>query len=179
MIFFKRDKDIHFDLYYKIVSISREAGFYSKCKVPDTTDGRFEILLLHLIILIRKLKKDRKEQLSQSVVDLMFSSIDLSFREEGVGDLSIPKKMKKVGMVFYGRSTSLEDIMDTQDALKKKKLLDDYFLRNAFFSDTSYKKNAGELSKYTIAFEELLEKVSISEIPKLDTQGIKGTTILN
>ena len=172
MIFFKRNKDIHFDIYYKIVNMSRDTNFYSKCKVPDTTDGRFEILLLHLIILIRKLKKDRKEQLSQSIVDLMFSSIDLSFREEGVGDLSIPKKMKKVGMVFYGRSTSLEDILDMQDELKKKSLLSDYFLRNAFSSDTSYKKNADELSKYAIAFERLIEKISISEIPKLDIQAI-------
>ena len=141
--------------------------------MPDTTDGRFEILLLHLIILIRKLKKDKKEFLSQSIVDLMFSSIDLSFREEGVGDLSIPKKMKKVGMVFYGRSTSLEDILDTQDELKKKSLLTDYFLRNAFSSDTSYKKNADELSKYAIAFAGLVEKISISEISKLDIQAIK------
>ena len=172
MIFSKRDKDIHFDLYYKIVNISRDKGFYSKCKVPDTTDGRFEILLLHLIVLLRKLKKDGKEHLSQSIVDLMFSSIDLSFREEGVGDLSIPKKMKKVGMVFYGRSTSLEDIMDIPDVLKKKNLLGDYFLRNAFSSDTLYEKNADELSKYTIAFEELIEKVGIEEIPKLDIQGI-------
>ena len=103
----------------------------------------------------------------------MFSSIDLSFREEGVGDLSIPKKMKKVGMVFYGRSSSLEEIMDTQDILKKKKLLDDYFLRNAFSSDDSYKKNANELSKYTIAFEGLIEKVSLNEIAKLDIKAIK------
>ena len=173
MIFFKRNKDIHFDLYYKIVNISRNKDFYSKFKVPDTTDGRFEILLLHLIILIRKLKKDRKEHLSQSIVDLMFSSIDLSFREEGVGDLSIPKKMKKVGMVFYGRSTSLEDIMDIQDILKKKNLLGDFFLRNAFSSDPSHKKNANELSKYTIAFEQLIENVNIEEIPKLNTKGIK------
>ena len=128
---------------------------------------------MHLIILIRKLKKDGKELLSQSIVDLMFSSIDLSFREEGVGDLSIPKKMKKVGMVFYGRSTSLEDIMDTQDILIKKNLLGDYFLRNTFSSDASFKKNADELSKYTIAFEGLIEKVSIKEIPKLDIRTIK------
>ena len=173
MIFFKRNKDIHFDIYYKIVNISRDTNFYSKCKVPDTTDGRFEILLLHLIILIRKLKKDRKEYLSQSIVDLMFSSIDLSFREEGVGDLSIPKKMKKVGMVFYGRSTSLEDIMGTQDILKKKNLLGDYFLRNTFSSDPSHKKNANELSKYTIAFEKLIENVNMEEMLKLNTQGIK------
>ncbi len=173
MILFKKNKDIHFDIYYKIVNISRNSDFYSKYKVPDTTDGRFEILLLHLIILIRKLKKDRKEHVSQSIVDLMFSSIDLSFREEGVGDLSIPKKMKKVGMVFYGRSSSLEEIMDTQDILKKKKLLDDYFLRNAFSSDDSCKKNANELSKYTIAFEGLIEKVSLNEIAKLDIKAIK------
>ena len=173
MIFFKKNKDIHFDIYHKIVNISRDTDFYSKCNVPDTTDGRFEILLLHLIILIRKLKKDRKEHLSQSIVDLMFSSIDLSFREEGVGDLSIPKKMKKVGMVFYGRSTSLEDILDTEDELNKKSLLIDYFLRNAFSSDTSYKKNAEELSKYAIAFVGLVENVSISEISRLDIQAIK------
>ena len=53
------------------------------------------------------------------------------------------------------------------------KLLDDYFLRNAFSSDDSYKKNANELSKYTIAFEGLIEKVSLNEIAKLDIKAIK------
>ncbi len=172
MIFFKSDKDTHFDLYYKIVNISRGRDFYTKCQVPDTMDGRFEILILHLIVLIRKLKMENQEQLSQSIVDLMFSSIDLSLREEGVGDLSIPKKMKKVGMVFYGRSTSLEQILETDDVTIKKNLLDDYFLRNAFSSNASNKKNADLLSRYTIAFEGLLTKVSISEIPKLDVQSI-------
>ena len=173
MIFFKKNKDIHFDLYYQIVDISRDKSFYSVCEVPDTTDGRFEILLLHLIILMRKLKRDSFEPLSQSIVDLMFSSIDLSFREEGVGDLSIPKKMKKVGMVFYGRSSSLEQILDISDITRKRNLLCDYFIRNAFSSDISFKKNADKLSHYTIKFEELLINASLTDIHKLEVQFIK------
>ena len=63
--------------------------------------------------------------------------------------------------------------MKVCDELKKKSLLSDYFLRNAFSSDMSYKKNADELSKYAIAFEGLIEKISVSEIPKLDIQAVK------
>tara|TARA_B100000900_G_scaffold365423_1_gene340662 strand:+ start:56 stop:595 length:540 start_codon:yes stop_codon:yes gene_type:complete len=179
MIFFKKNKDDHFDLYYKIVNISREESFYSDYEVPDTTDGRFEILLLHLIILIRKLKRESLEHVSQAIVDLMFSSIDLSFREEGVGDLSIPKKMKKVGMVFYGRSTSLDQILEVDDYSTMSNLLVDYFIRNMFSSDDKFKRRADELSQYTIRFEEALKKVSIKDIPSLNLHAIVQQTYPN
>ena len=77
MIFFKRNKDIHFDIYYKIVNISRDTNFYSKCKVPDTTDGKVRDSIITSHHFDTKIEKDRKEYLSQSIVDLMFSSIDL------------------------------------------------------------------------------------------------------
>ena len=81
--------------------------------------------------------------------------------------------MKKVGMVFYGRSTSLEQILDISDINRKRNLLSDYFIRNAFSSDISFKNNADKLSQYTIMFEELLINANLNDIQKLEVQFIK------
>ena len=76
-------------------------------------------------------------------------------------------------MVFYGRSSSLEQILDISDISVKRNLLCDYFIRNAFSSDISFKKNADKLSQYTIKFEELLINANLTDIQKLEVQFIK------
>jgi cytochrome b pre-mRNA-processing protein 3 len=107
---------------------------------------------------------------------LMFKSIDLSFREEGVGDLSIPKKMKKVGMVFYGRIENLDRILEIEEFHTKHQELSNYFLRNAFLSNSDYMDASEAFVIYTLGFEELLETLSISEIEDLSFNASKFFT---
>ena len=172
MIFFKKKSDTHFYLYEKMAKLSRNINLYKSCTFLDSIDGRFEMLLMHVILLVRRLNSENKDGLSQSVVDLMFSTIDLSFREEGVGDLSIPKKMKKVGKVFYGRIASLDNVLKIEDPTNRREEIVKYFMRNAFLDDKKYISNAITLSEYVIYLEEVLRNSKIEDIIKIEIEEV-------
>jgi cytochrome b pre-mRNA-processing protein 3 len=96
-------------LYGAIVAQARVPGFYLTFGVPDTPEGRFELLVLHLALVCRRLgRAEGAEQasaraLSQGVFDMFCHDMDHNLREMGVGDLTVPKTMRKLGEAFYGR----------------------------------------------------------------------------
>lgn len=97
-------------LYAALVEQARRPGFYTACGVPDTPDGRFDMILLHAFLLLRRLKRDHAKTaaLGQSVFDLMFADMDQNLREMGVGDLSVGKRVKAMAQAFYGRIAAYE-----------------------------------------------------------------------
>lgn len=97
-------------LYSAIVAQSRRAEFYTDFAVPDTIEGRFEMVVLHTALLCHRLKDgtEAERALSQEVFDTFAADMDRTLREIGVGDLSVPKKMKKIGAAFYGRATAYD-----------------------------------------------------------------------
>lgn len=99
-------------LYRACVSQARQPVFYEKYGVPDTIDGRFDLLLLHVWIVMRKLNS---MPVKQKLFDLMFSDMDRSLREMGVGDMSIRKKMKPMIQAFYGRVQAYERALTTDN----------------------------------------------------------------
>ncbi len=114
------------DLYSAIVEQSRQPAFYLEGAVPDTVDGRFEMISLHSFLVMRHLKGkgEGAQDLSQAVFDRMFSDMDQSLREIGVGDLSVGKRVKEMAKVFYGRIVAYEAALDggeesLEDALRR------------------------------------------------------------
>ncbi|MEX1034889.1 MAG: ubiquinol-cytochrome C chaperone family protein [Sneathiella sp.] len=101
-------------LYAEIVRQSRLPVFYERAAVPDTVDGRFEMILLHAFLVMRHLKGrgDAAQRLSQRLFDQMFADMDQSLREIGIGDLSIGKHIKKMAKAFYGRVAAYEAALD-------------------------------------------------------------------
>jgi cytochrome b pre-mRNA-processing protein 3 len=97
-------------LYATLVAQARQPGFYTACGVPDTPDGRFDMILLHAFLLLRRLKRDHAKTvaLGQAVFDLMFADMDQNLREMGVGDLSVGKRVKAMAQAFYGRIAAYE-----------------------------------------------------------------------
>lgn len=109
--------DAVYAAYNFIVAQSRQPRFYADWGVPDTVTGRFDMISLHLALLLRRLKADESAApFGQQLIDLFFSDMDRSLREMGVGDLSVPKKMRKMGEVFYGTVASLDDSLGSSDA---------------------------------------------------------------
>ncbi|MFH3478866.1 ubiquinol-cytochrome C chaperone family protein [Xanthobacter variabilis] len=104
-------------LYGAIVAQSRRAVFYTDFGVPDTLEGRFEMVLLHTILVCHRLKdgSEAERALSQEVFDTFASDMDRTLREMGVGDLSVPKKMKKIGGAFYGRAAAYDAALAAED----------------------------------------------------------------
>ena len=93
-------------LYASAVAQSRTPALYAAMGAPDTVEGRFELLSLHVILLIDRLKGEGggPDGISQALFDIYVSNLDGALREMGVGDLAVGKRMKELGGAFYGRA---------------------------------------------------------------------------
>ncbi|HUI98304.1 MAG TPA: ubiquinol-cytochrome C chaperone family protein [Xanthobacteraceae bacterium] len=106
-------------LYGAIVAQARRPVFYLALGVPDTVEGRFEMVALHLALLCRRLGRDGAsgQSLSQGVFDMFCRDMDDHLREMGVSDLRVPKTMRKLGEAFYGRLDAYDRALaDADDA---------------------------------------------------------------
>jgi cytochrome b pre-mRNA-processing protein 3 len=96
-------------IYGTIVTQAREPLFYRGLGVPDTVDGRFDLLLLHLWMVLRRLRPvSNAGGLAQALFDRFCEDMDANLREMGVGDLAVPKRMQAFGEAFYGRSAAYD-----------------------------------------------------------------------
>lgn len=103
-------------LYGAIVAQARSPVFYEEFGVADTVEGRFEMIVLHLALLLRRLNKEAQEpDIAQRVFDTFCRDMDHNLREMGVGDLSVPKKMKKLAEAFYGRAKAYAGALSDGD----------------------------------------------------------------
>ena len=96
-------------IYGMIVTQAREPLFYRDLGVPDTVNGRFDLLVLHLWMVLRRLKPvEGGAGLSQALFDRFCDDMDANLREMGVGDLTVPKRMQAFGEAFYGRTAAYD-----------------------------------------------------------------------
>jgi cytochrome b pre-mRNA-processing protein 3 len=106
-------------IYGMIVTQAREPLFYRALGVPDTVNGRFDLLLLHLWLVLRRLQSAAAgATLSQALFDHFCTDMDDNLREMGVGDLTVPKRMQAFGEAFYGRTAAYDlALTDGREAL--------------------------------------------------------------
>ncbi len=92
-------------LYGTIVAQARSPSFYRDYGVPDTVNGRFDMIVLHVALLLRRLEDEPEPDrtLGQGIFDRFCEDMDDNLREMGVGDLKVPKEMQRMGEAFYGR----------------------------------------------------------------------------
>ncbi|ENN85874.1 Ubiquinol-cytochrome C chaperone [Rhizobium freirei PRF 81] len=105
--------------YELLTSMARQPVFYTDYDVPDTVMGRFELLSVVMILFFRRTRSSATsgQELAQEIVDAFFEDIDYSIRELGIGDNSVPKRMKKLAGMFYGRLESYAAAMDVDDRI--------------------------------------------------------------
>ncbi len=105
-------------LYEAIVASARQPHFYSQWGVPDTPLGRFEMLSLHMFLFLERARASNATlgALAQEVTDEFFKDIDHSLRELGINDVSMPKRMKKLARMFYGRAEAYRAALVGGDA---------------------------------------------------------------
>ncbi len=113
-------------LYFAAATQARNPVFYRDMGVPDTIDGRFEMTALHVFMVMKTLKDQGGrpgKALSQALFDRMFRVTDQAIREMGIGDLSVPRHMKRMMTAFNGRAYSYELALrggqDLRDALRR------------------------------------------------------------
>ncbi len=103
--------------YRRVVEQARQPVFFTAFGVPDTLDGRFELICLHAFLYLHRLKSERPRSaaLSQAFFDAMFADMDRGLREMGTGDLSVGRQVKRMAQGFYGRIRAYEAGLE-QDA---------------------------------------------------------------
>jgi len=104
------ERQIGAALFAAAAQQARQAAFYAVWGAPDTAEGRFELYSLHVILLLERLRGLSGEagDVRQALFDAYLRSLDDALRDMGVGDLSVGKKMRKLGEAFYGRAKSYE-----------------------------------------------------------------------
>ena len=138
-------------LYGAIVAQARTPSFYAAYLVPDTVEGRFDMIVLHLALVLRRLRREPTElgALGQSVFDLFCTDMDHSLREMGVGDLAVPKHMRRLGEAFYGRALAYDRALENQCG----ELLASALARNLFPAEDATPPGAVRLASYVRATE--------------------------
>ncbi|RVC59117.1 MAG: ubiquinol-cytochrome C chaperone [Mesorhizobium sp.] len=104
-------------LYAQIVAAARQAVFYSDWNVPDTPLGRFEMLSLHMFLFQHRLRGESgaSTEVAQVLIDEFFLDVEHSLRELGISDVGVPKRMKKLAKMFYGRTAAYDDALERGD----------------------------------------------------------------
>ena len=96
-------------IYGMIVAQARRPVFYESYGVPDTVNGRFDMVVLHLWMVLRRMRAaEPGGPLPQALFDHFCSDMDANLREMGVGDLTVPKRMQAFGEAFYGRTAAYD-----------------------------------------------------------------------
>lgn len=111
----KRDLGEH--LYAQAVEQARSPAFYTALGVSDRIDARFELYVVHVLLVVMRLRDEGEEgaEIAQRLFDVFVSALDNTLRELGVGDTSMAKKMRKLGESMYGRMTAYEPTIRAAD----------------------------------------------------------------
>jgi cytochrome b pre-mRNA-processing protein 3 len=140
-----RDRSIG-DLYGAIVAQARRPAFYRGYGVPDTVHGRFDMIVLHLVLVLERFGRGIGRGVGQELFDVFCGDLDANLREMGVGDLAVPKRMREFGEAFYGRQAAYRAALDAADARELEKSL-----RRNIFAGTGADSGAARLASYARA----------------------------
>ncbi len=132
-------------LYEALLLRAREPVFYADWGVPDTMAGRLEILEVHLAALFRRLTPiaPHGPDLWRDTLDYAMSEIERAMREVGVGDVTVPKKMRRVAESFYGRARAYGAALDARDRAALAEALARNVYPDAPAPDTQHRPPAG------------------------------------
>ncbi len=147
-------------LYGAAVAQAREAGFYTELGAPDTVEGRFELVALHVYLILRRLKDSdpAAKKTGQELFDTMFRDTDAALRELGVGDLAVGKKIRKLAENFFGRVGVYDAALEGGEA----GALEDALARNVY--ETADAEAAAGLAAYMREADALLAGQPLSRV---------------
>ena len=171
MAFFKRffgsnkqNDPIAWSLYETAVEQARAPVFYRDLGVPDTQDGRFEMISLHVVLILRRMKQVAGENtdLAQNLFDAMFSDMDRCLRELGSGDLGVAPRVKKMARAFYGRISAYDAGLDPE---REPGTLRAAIQRNVYGTvDTPDPESVAALRDYMLHVAARLDEQSMAEM---------------
>jgi cytochrome b pre-mRNA-processing protein 3 len=129
-------------LYAACVERAREPVFYARLGVPDTMDGRFDLIALHASVVVEACRRSRLSELNSAFVTFVFAGFEQALRELGVGDFGISHRIKSMADAFYGRLDAYARAFGDEPALQAA------ILRNVYRGDEREVGAAGTLARY-------------------------------
>jgi len=163
--FFKRNRSnqkIIEEIYAVLVGRARDPVLFVEFGVEDSFEGRFETLTLFAVLLTRRLRavEAPAPDLAQDVIDYVFAQFDRALREAGVGDITVPKRMKTMASAFMGRASAYDQALKSSE----DGLLIDALLRNVYASKPDQSSQAKKLASYARSFDQALARTGIDTV---------------
>jgi cytochrome b pre-mRNA-processing protein 3 len=162
-LFGRSERDeVPYALYGALVAQARSPEFYMHLGVPDTMEGRYEMVMLHAFLVLRRVKRmgESGKELGQNVFDILFDDMDQTLREIGVGDLSVGKKVKGLAAAFYGRIAAYEEGLEKEEPA----VLEEALKRNLYAMASPTQGQLAALANYMRAADAHLAAQSTDEI---------------
>ena len=138
-----------------LVSRAREPVFYATLGVPDTIDGRFDLVTLHAWLVLARLREAGELPLSQALTDTVFVGFDEALRDMGSGDMGIARRLKAMANAFYGRLAAYEAATD-------EAMMAEALTRNVYRGATGIEREARALARYVFAARNSLQAGKLS-----------------
>lgn len=143
-------------IYQAIVAAARHVRFYVDMGVPDTVEGRFEMIVLHLFLVLNRLKGEGVENLRQNLTDGFFADMEGSLREFGVSDVTVGKKVRKIAESYYGRVAAYDKALQAgPEALEEA-------LGRNIYPDGAAKACQQAMTAYVISANRALSALALS-----------------
>jgi len=142
------DRDVAARLYAEAVAAARRPHLYEAAGVPDTVDGRYDLLVAHLHLLLRRLRAEegRAQRIAQSLMDRFVDDMDANLREMGIGDLAVAKRVHDTLGGLFGRAKAYDAALDADDPAALAAAVD----RNVFGSVAEAGPGAGLVAAYLL-----------------------------
>jgi cytochrome b pre-mRNA-processing protein 3 len=154
-------------LHGKIVAASRRPVHYLDLGVPDTYEGRFEMVTLYAGLVMRRLTNlsGIGAELAQELADSVFRHFEVALREMGVGDVAVPKRLKRMGEAFYGRNRAYREGLDEPDSDRLARAL----ARNVYgVEDVAFAPMAVRLARCVRATADTLDQTPLETFARGD-----------
>lgn len=173
-LFGRRFSDATSALYRSIVTEARHPEFYLGYGVPDTVGARFDMLVLHLALILRRLRLEGEArsregrvdpatdpgERAQELVDFFFREMDRALREMGIGDVAIPRRMKKLAAAWNGRSLAYDRAL----AEERPDELAAALCRNVFAEVDDAGRSAEALARHVVAAADVLSGLPLGDL---------------
>ncbi len=148
------------ELYGRLVTQARTPALYADLGVPDTPDGRLELVVLHVVLALRRIGRDpQAAELARALTETFVTDMDDNLREMGVSDIAVARKVKKAAAALFDRSRDYGRALDAADAALLAELVGNHVL-----PAPAPAGHADAIAHYMLASEIQLAAATIADI---------------
>ncbi|MCJ8322496.1 MAG: ubiquinol-cytochrome C chaperone [Rhizobiales bacterium] len=158
----RQEKKLADTLYNHTIKAARSPSLYGANGAPDTANGRFELIILHIFLLFSHLQGQDKfsQSVKQKTFDRFLEDMDMNLREIGVGPDGVPKRIQKMLENFYGRAEAYQTALESADHSQ----IIDSIARNLFADEKPNLAAAEILAQYMVEVVENLQQVKLDDL---------------